>query len=580
MSAGASIEEIRSAVDIVAIVGEVVSLQRRGHNYFGCCPFHQEKSPSFSISPDKQLFHCFGCKAGGDVIKFYQLYHRVEFQQALEDLAKRAGLEVSKRRKNPENDEALEILELTCRFFEEKLLEKEGEVFRQYLEGRSVPAYLWKEFRLGCHPGGYHDLADHLKSKSFSLELAAKLGLVSRKQDGGWVDRFRGRLMFSIADERGKIKGFGGRSLGKDEPKYINSPASQLFDKKKLLYGMHLATEELRRREFAVLVEGYLDVIALHEYGVKNAVGSMGTALTQDQIRKLKRWTHRVVSLYDGDKAGVAATERNLERFISEGLEVKIVVMPGAKDPDSYLHESPGSFEDKKNSLKAVFKKSQTAVDYLIQHQVLSETDSVKRAKAARQLMDQMDRVPDPIERQMMKNEVSRKLNLPKMSQSEPMPSMAINAPKRSPSMASNWDRELLKFMVLWGKGRDFALAEVIPYLSFRSKWSKLIKQLAEQGLGCSEISELHWLSDADEAQQAEIREWILVNPEQGFQQDLDQVWKDLNIRIRNSYMQEHSERIQRLLEDAESRNDAEEVRRLLAEKRDLVEMVKNLMSF
>lgn len=584
MADQATIESIKTAVDIVQIIGEVVTLQKKGGNYFGVCPFHSEKTPSFSVSPQKQIFHCFGCKAGGDVFKFYQLYHRTDFPQALEELGKRAGIEVKTKNRDSTWDESLKILEESCLFFEEGLWDSsESKKFQNYLQQRKINLDLAREFRLGAHVGGFNALSERLHSKRLSRDIAVRLGILGRNKQGKFVDRFRGRLMFSIADDSGRIRGFGGRSIGDQEPKYINSPASNVFNKKALLYGMHLASQSLRRQEYVVLVEGYLDVIALHEFGIKNCVCSMGTALTQDQVRKIKRWCGRVLSLYDADQAGLQATERNLELFIAEGVEAKVAIIPEAKDPDELLHSKGLSREEAHERLKEIFKSATPALDFLVEKKVLVHKDSLKRAKAVREMFEFLDAVPEQIEREMLKKELSDRfqLGLENIELGKKQAAAAARTQrrpqtKRTLSPDPKWDKEILKFLVLWGKNADFSLTDVIAYLSFPTKWSKLLRDLANQGLSSKEVAALGWLDSQEEVLQAEIREWLLIDGEGSTQLDLSEIWVDLVKRLRNAFFKHESSRIQGQLEEAEVNGDQDSIRRLLSEKQDLVELVKS----
>lgn len=577
------LQSIRSAVDIVQIIGEVLKLEKRGHNYFGCCPFHQEKTPSFSVSPDKQLFHCFGCKVGGDVFKFVQLYYRWEFPLAVEELARRAGIpyEKSKSSSTQQWNESLKILEAACSFFEESLYSEAGKRAQEYLQSRNIPKSLWKTFRIGFHPGGYRSLVDFLESKSLSGDIASRLGLIGKGRHSEWQDRFRERLIFPIADERGKIRGFGARSLGGEQPKYINSPNSMLFDKSKLLYGMHLATDSIRRKDYIVIVEGYLDVLALHEYGVRNVVCPMGTALTREQVRQLKRWSQRIVCLFDADSAGIQATERNLENFLAEGLQAKVAFMPEAKDPDAFLHSSKLSEAQKRDELARIFKKAKLALDYLIEKKILSLQDPIQRAKQLRLLVELLDRVPDLLERSLLKKEIAKRFDLP-MSLFEETQSpqvQAFQAPKprkEKPEPSNPWEREVLKFLVLWGKSRDFGLTDVVPYLSFPSKWSKLLNELIQLGMNSEEIARLEWLDNVDQSTQAEIREWVLKE-EMVDTSKLQDIWNDLLKRLRTNYFKQQSLRLQSEIVEAESEGDVNKVKRLLSEKQDLAKM---MMSF
>ncbi len=577
------VESIRSALNIVQIIGEVVPLEKRGHNYFGCCPFHQEKTPSLSVSSEKQLFHCFGCKVGGDLFKFCTLYYKWDFPQALEELARRAGIHYEKTNRSFEvGKQAQQVLEAAAEFFEMNLNSPQGELAQIYLQTRKVPQELWKTFRIGFHPGTYDGLATYLDKKSLDRDIAAQLGLLGKSKQGLWIDRFRGRLIFSISDERGYIRGFGARSLGDEQPKYINSPNSPQFDKGRLLYGMHLALESLRKKDYLVVVEGYLDVIALYEYGIRNVVCPMGTALTRDQIRLMKRWTHRIVCLFDGDDAGIKATQRNLESFLEEGMEAKVACLSGAKDPEAFLHGELAE-DQKKRELTKVFKSSVFALDFLIQKSILVESDSIQRAKKLRALFQLLDRVPDPIERAMLKKDLVTKFNLPpevlesSQSSGQTRP-LAPAKPEIRPVEPGNmiYEREILRFLVLWGGIENFDLTDLKPYLSFSSKWSKLLEDFVEKGKTSREISELHWLDDLDANFQSEFREWVLQE-ESVDHNKLSEIFKDLKKRLRAQYFKQQSFRLQMEIVDAEKTGDTESLRRLLIEKQDLARLLKTL---
>ncbi|MBN8554163.1 MAG: DNA primase [Deltaproteobacteria bacterium] len=581
------VDSVRQSLDIVQIIGEVVPLKKSGNNFFGCCPFHNEKTPSFSVSSTKQLFHCFGCKVGGDVFKFVQLYFKWDFPQALEELAKRAGIQIEKIKTDPTWEEGFRILEIAMMTFEDALDSKEGEDFRSYLKARKIPEKLWKDFRLGAHTGGFQLLSDKLHEKNLSREIAVKLGLLGRSERGEYFDRFQGRVIFPILDEKGRPRGFGARSLGNDHPKYLNSPKSAHFDKGRLFYGMHLACSgsgkgTISRKGYSVLVEGYLDVIALHEYGISNALGSMGTALTSDQIRLLKRWSPRVISLYDADRAGLQATEKNLGNFLKEGLESKVVVLPNSKDPDALLHDETKSPEDRKLLLKKAFDESILAVDYLVQNTVLVEKNAMNRGKKLRSLVDILDQVPDEIERAVLKKDLAARFELP---ENLLFPKAAPEA-QRPPPMGARkavdldkdlgrWEREILRFLVLSGEKAEFSLTELVPYLFSTSKWGSLLLRLIELQLKSQTIAELHWLNEVESENQSTIREWALEMKPELNSNEAVALWADLVRGVKRSYFQRESERIQKNLIAAEEARDSDLVRRLLTEKQDLMKFFK-----
>lgn len=587
MSFDKVVDNIRQNLDIVQVIGEVVPLKKSGTNFFGVCPFHSEKTPSFSVSATKQLFHCFGCKVGGDVFKFVQLYYRWDFPQSLEELAKRAGVTLEKSKSDPFWDEGFQVLDFASKFFEDSLHTKSGDVFRNYLKERKIPEKLWKDFRIGAHLGGSHLLVEELEKRAMSLDTGVRLGLLGRTERGDYIDRFQGRLIFPILDERARTRGFGGRTLGNDHPKYINSPKTPHFDKGRLFYGMHLACTQVSRKGYAVLVEGYLDVIALHEYGIANALGSMGTALTLDQIRLLKRWSPRVISLYDADRAGLAATERNLGNFLREGLESKVVVLQGAKDPDSLLHDESKTPDERKKILVTAFDESILAIDYLVQNTVLVEKNAQQRGKKLRSLVDILDHVPDEIERTVLKKDLAKRFELPEAMLFATAETRAVNQlPTTAPMGASSrpatttpsndrWEREILKFLILNGDLGDFSLTEAMPFLGSASKWGNLLLRLAELELKSGAIAQLKWLEEIEPELQSAIREWVLEVKQESVSQVSQMLWSDLIRGLKRSYVQRESERIQKDLVAAETEKNFDRVRSLLSEKQSLVRMIQ-----
>jgi len=578
-------DRVRDAVDIVQIIGEVVSLKKQANRYSGLCPFHQEKSASFTVSADKQLFHCFGCKAGGNVFHFVQKYYHWDFPQALEELAKKAGIDLETRSEDRERDACFKIMEEAASFFEETLYSKAGEAAREYLIRRKIPEPLWKDFRLGAHNGIPTALTDHLEKKGHSLELASRLGLIGKTSSGGLMDRYRSRLIFPLADERGRIRGVGARGLGNEMPKYINSPNSPIFDKKRLLYGMNLAISSgsIQRQDYAVLVEGYLDVIALHEFGVKTAVGTMGTALTSEQLRIIKRWTNRVVSLFDADDAGLAATSKGLELYLAEGLEAKVAVMKDGKDPDAFLHDPRTDMDEKNRILRELFKEAMPALDYLIEKRVLNEKDSIRRAKSVKALVDLIDRVPDPVERSVLKSDLGQRFSISFETFSKEDAHMA-QKPQKKPlgkrlEPKISVVREVLKFLVLFGKARSFGLADLLPYLSFSpispmsiedEKWAKILGEIIRNGYDSTTLTQLSWLESLDVETQSTVREWVLGPEKDNFysgEMDWPAVsgqWKVLELKLKRSFYDRESRRLHEAIQESEEVKDTSRTRELL----------------
>ncbi|MCL5676773.1 MAG: DNA primase [Firmicutes bacterium] len=339
------IEEVRSRSDVVEVISEYVSLKRRGKSYVGLCPFHSERTPSFNVVPDKQIFHCFGCQAGGDVFHFIQMRENVSFPEAVRLLAERAGISLEDDR-NPaeqarEREQARlrQALDWAAKFFQYELRQASGQPSLEYLRKRGLAEETMERFGLGAAPQGWDSLYRLMTRRGFEPETLVKAGLVQPRPHGnGYFDRFRNRVMFPIWDIRGRVIGFGGRALVDGQgPKYMNSSESPLFEKGRNLYALHLAKGPMRDKDQAVMVEGYMDVIACHQAGVTNVVASLGTALTADQGRLLLQQAPRVVIAYDSDAAGQNATLRGLDILGGLGCQVSVLALPEGKDPDEFL---------------------------------------------------------------------------------------------------------------------------------------------------------------------------------------------------------------------------------------------------
>ena len=334
------IEEIRSSNDIVDTVSQYVQLKRKGRNFFGLCPFHNEKSPSFSVSPDKQIFHCFGCGVGGNVIHFISKIENLDFKDTMEFLADRAGIELPKTENEQFNqrqmlkDKVYKINEETARFYHDNLYKPTAKEAQNYVKERKLNNATLKNFLIG-YSGTYNELYNHLKSKGFSDNEILASSLVNKNDRGQFIDRFRRRLMIPILDVRGKVIAFGGRVLDNSLPKYINSPENIVYSKGRNLFGLNVAKKgDLKK---VVIVEGYMDAISLYQRGITNVVASLGTALTEAQGRLLRKYAEQIIISYDSDSAGQAATLRGLEILRNLGCDVRILQMEGAKDPDEYV---------------------------------------------------------------------------------------------------------------------------------------------------------------------------------------------------------------------------------------------------
>jgi DNA primase len=345
------IDDLKRQADIVRVVQDYVQLKKKGANWMACCPFHKEKTPSFSVSPAKEIFYCFGCHKGGSVFNFVMEMERVSFPDAIKLVAEKSGVPLPRliddSRFEARRNEADEVIELNKWALEwwEQQLESGGEarIARDYLLRREITEETTKIFRLGYAPDSWDALSIYLRQKGASQEQIERSGLVVKKEEGGSYDRFRGRLIFPVMDLQGKPIAFGGRTLKNEDAKYINSPETAAYIKGRNLFGLNLTRDEIRKQGFAILVEGFLDLIVPYQFGVLNLVASLGTALTPPQVKLLGRFARKVVLNYDGDPAGVQAAKKAIEILLAEDLEVKILVLPDNADPDEFIRKSGAS---------------------------------------------------------------------------------------------------------------------------------------------------------------------------------------------------------------------------------------------
>ena len=339
------IAEIKARLRIEDVVGRYVELRHAGPRLVAPCPFHQDTKPSFSVNPEGGFYYCFGCQASGDIIEFYRAINGLEFPEAVEALAREAGLEIRRRREYQPNDgpsraQCLDMHALASVFFRRVLGNQDGRPARDYIARRGLAPEIVERFALGWAPAGWNELRDHLRGQGFVDEAAEKAGLLSKSSKGGFYDRFRERLIFPIMNLSGQVVAFGGRCLGDDQgPKYLNSSETPIYTKGEHLYGLYQARRAMSHSKSVLLTEGYVDVLSLHQFGFENSCGVLGTALTPEQVHRLSGLVGRVDLVFDGDNAGRKAALRGAEMILTQGLKCRVLCLPEGEDVDSVLQK-------------------------------------------------------------------------------------------------------------------------------------------------------------------------------------------------------------------------------------------------
>ena len=392
------IDEVVARNPIEDVVGQYVNLKRSGANLFGLCPFHGEKTPSFSVAPDKGIYYCFGCHKGGGVINFQMEIEGLSYGDAVRALAKRAGMEVPEdpqfQSRYKQQERLWALSKEAARYFHSKLYAPEGAEGLSYAQKRGMPRSTLTKFGIGFAPNGWNGLVDAMKAKGYTDQELKDAGLVSEK-NGRIYDRFRNRLMFPIIDVRGNVIGFGGRVMDDSTPKYLNSPETIIFNKRKNLFALNLAKKS--KLGYLILVEGYMDAVALHQYGFDCAVASLGTSLTQEHAVLLSRYTEQVVLIYDGDEAGQNATRRAIPMLEAAGIQVKVLRMHDAKDPDEYLKKYGA------DKFKVLLEEASNRVEYQLGAiaRKYHLNDDEERIQFLREAADLVASLPSPVQREV-----------------------------------------------------------------------------------------------------------------------------------------------------------------------------------
>lgn len=640
------LQKIKAAINIVDVVGEHVVLRKSGANSVGLCPFHSERTPSFSVSEAKQLYHCYGCKKGGDLLSFVMEIHGLDFHEAIEELSERARIPLPAQFRgagegvegDPEQqrrkDEARKKLETSYRlnrFVAAYYHQMLGQVpsalhyFRSRGVSRGVNDELSRSFYLGVAPNSWDSLASYLTSKKAPLPLAVELGLLRpstrpssgpgggspNSNESNYFDLFRNRVMFPILDLRGRVAGFGGRALpgGDENPKYLNSPDSPLFQKSKLAFGLYQAQKHIREMDEVILVEGYFDVLALHAMGFQNAVASCGTALSQDHLFLFKKFASRITVLFDGDKAGITATDRAMELGLSLGIVLLGAVLPSDSDPDEMLIDQstglplPGG----KERMDAILRGAQPLIDVRIEEAIqLAQDGPEARTQSLKKIGHWLGKFKDPIGREVRLQHVQNRLNVPRnlvLQAIGDVPGVHSGAPvrvfkevnrptgqslKRADPKLSRAEKLLLMGLAQGVQFlQDFKLAgnkmppqwslvDLFDYAPARDFVLNLLNNVDVFNQFCENPSEFVEVNPLDPQIRLVLMEaWVgkgEVLQKEVFQRALDR-------GIASSWAR-FSQRIKTALSEAEAKKDAELQSRLMKEYLDVQRKMKEFISF
>jgi len=405
------IEQVRNGISIVDLVGGYVRLQKKGKDYGALCPFHNEKTPSFTVSEAKQIFYCFGCQAGGDIFKFIMLMENLTFPESIHQLAESQGIPLPHSTKKSEAEsvrrqQLLKILEIATHFFSRRLEGKKDAL--AYLKDRQITQETIHQFSIGYAPAG-QNLLQELTGQGFDVKDVLACGLIKEGNSGGYYDNFRNRIMFPIHNLSGKTIAFGGRILGDGIPKYLNSPETPLYSKSRNLYPLDLTRNEIRKRDFAIIVEGYFDCIIPFHFGIRNVVASLGTSLTESQVKVLGRYTRNVITNYDPDSAGTAATLRSIDLFLEQGFRVNVLQLPSGEDPDVFLRKQ--GIEAYREKLKA----SQSYLDFVLSQFMSQQRDPFSpkgKQEVVSHILPYLVKIPNPIERAEYVTRIASRLQL------------------------------------------------------------------------------------------------------------------------------------------------------------------------
>jgi DNA primase len=568
------IEEIRNRINIIDLVSEYVTLKKAGRNYIGSCPFHKEKTPSFTVNAEKQIYHCFGCGEGGNAFSFLMKIGNMTFPEAVRHLAGKLGVMLPSREFTPEEknrqdqrEALLRVNHLAAGYYARSLRSPAGARGKAYLEKRGIKPETIETFQLGYAPEGWRSLRDHLQREKVSLRHAEQAGLLVPRKDGDFYDRFRGRLMFPIEDINGNVIGFGGRIIGEGEPKYLNSPETPIYVKGRNLYGLARAKSAIRRDETLIIVEGYFDLLALWNRGIQNVVATLGTALTREHVDLIKRYTGSVALTFDADAGGKFALERSMSLFLECGLQARAVVLSDGKDPDEFI-----SKQGKEAFLEEI-GRARALVDYYIDEVIGHGTNIDTRRGALKSAIPFIAGISDPAERDQFMKRVSERLGVDeelvrrKVSHHKAGRQEEAPLPRQATNGIDRVELALIQMMLENpSRVRDVIEGNILFFFT-----SEALKSLGETIAAGHRGGQPRPLADMiDRIENRAIREKLLeltVSEGQSDRSVSDRLFDDTVRRIRERWYKERQRDLRVRLLRAQETGDQELFNRLLDEK-------------
>ncbi|MBN1353312.1 MAG: DNA primase [Candidatus Omnitrophica bacterium] len=574
------IEQILDKTDIVEIVSSYLPLKKAGQNFKARCPFHEEKTPSFMISPSKQIYHCFGCGAGGNVISFLMKHEHMDFIEAIKLLADKTGIALPQatsgmREKDSLAEKIYGANNIACNFYRENLAGEQGRDAEQYFKARGIDSDTARRFGLGYAEDSWQGLINYCKQKGVGTDLLEKAGLILQKEGKeNWYDRFRNRVIFPIFDWRNRILGFGARSLDNALPKYINSPETYIYRKGQHLYGLNFSKEHIKKQNYVIIVEGYFDLILPFQHDIKNLVATLGTALTVEQIRLIKRFTKNVIMIYDSDKAGESATLRGLDLLLAEDMNVRMAVLPKGNDPDSFvrkegkpgftkvLRESKDIFDYKLGILTAKYKKDQPRAKARIVEEMLPTLAKIENAVLKSGYLKKMSE-------ELSIDEESIRIELRKLKPGQSRVTPVSQAAPEKKSTASLAEITILAIVLEDSR----CIAKIEKELGFSNISTKhvvdIFQKISELSKEGRKINPSYLISCFENKEIEEIISQAMSFDQDGWEKD--KVLEDCCRHIKKNNLISLLGSMQFKIKEAENASDTHRLKRLLSEYNDLI---------